>query len=115
MDEFLKRLLADGIVATDDEIDAHRAEILGRARDFVTKMGATLKANIDATIATDDFGFFGNAVKPALTKALDNLIDKKVNDFVDSENVWLTKIIDSAKQYATQIGDAAAAAVPTPT
>ncbi len=100
MDEFLNRLIADGIVATDDEVQAHKAEILGRAKDLVTAAGAQIKSAVNASIGEDNLGLFGNPIKPALENAIDDFIDKMIDDFDASEGVWLSKIAAAAQEYA---------------
>ena len=103
MDEFLNRLIADGIVATDDAVQAHSAEILGRAKDLVAAAAAQVKTSINSAISSDDLGFLGNPIKPALIKAIDNFVDNTVSDFNANEAAWLQKIVAAAQQYAVKI------------
>lgn len=110
---FLKRLLADGLVVTDDAVDAHRTDILAHGHAMLAAAAANVKKTAGDAIGAADLGFFGNRMKGTLVTGLGQAVDKAVADLTVDEDAWLAQLVAAGRQYALSLSSSGTAPAPS--
>lgn len=103
LDEFFKKLLASFILASDDEVAAHKDEILA----FAANEGVTLSTHsqqlIDAAIDKSNWGVFGGPIKATLTNGINQSISNLTSEAQAQEAQLLALIVAGSRNYAKSL------------